>query len=79
MIQLCRFLCACKQDRLQAGEQLRNPALPPEPQRAPDYIPLRVTPGGTGALLMASFVFSMVPALIGSLSPAAARAYIRFA
>ena len=79
MIQQCRVVCACKQDRLKADEQSHTSALPPEPQRAPDYIPLRVTPGGTGALLMGSFVFSMVPAFIGSLSPAAARAYVRSA
>ncbi len=69
----------CEQERLEACTQKTNPMPLPEPRRAPDYIPLRVTPGGTGALLMASFVFSMVPAFIGSLSPAAVKAYSRLA
>lgn len=51
--------------------------LPPEPQRAPDYLPMRITPSGTGSLLMASFVFHMIPAALGWVSPAAASAFSR--
>ncbi|CAK0739959.1 hypothetical protein CVIRNUC_001213 [Coccomyxa viridis] len=55
-------------------KEITHGILPPEPQRAPDYIPLRLTPSGTGSLLMASFVFSLLPACMGWLSPAAASA-----
>ena len=51
--------------------------LPPEPRRAPDYLPMRITPSGTGSLLMASFVFNMIPAALGWVSPAAAAAFSR--
>ena len=51
--------------------------LPPLPQRAPDYLPMRMTPSGTGSLLMASFVFNMIPAALAWVSPAAAAAFSR--
>ena len=60
---------------LQDGQKGRwSGALPPEPQRAPDHMPIRITPSGTGSLLMASFVFGTIPAALAWVSPAAGSA-----
>ena len=63
---------------MQERQKESSGIMPPEPRRAPDYIPLRLTPSGTGSLLMASFVFSLLPAFMGWLSPAAATALTAF-
>ena len=48
--------------------------LPPAPPRTADYLPMRLTPSGMGPLLMASFVFNMLPQAVAMVSPAAAEA-----
>ncbi|CAL5223721.1 g6276 [Coccomyxa viridis] len=67
-----------KKRRKVEEEAPSSSVLPPEPQRAPDYLPMRITPSGTGSLLMASFVFHMIPAALGWLSPALAFAFTKY-
>ena len=58
----------------EAGDRARLSVLPPTPQRTLDYMPVRLTPAGMGPLLMASFVFHMLPQVVATASPAAAAA-----
>ena len=67
--------CVCTQERLKTQKES---ILPTPQQKAAQYIPLGITPSGTGSLLMASFVFNLFPGAISYVSSEAATAFSRF-
>ncbi|CAL8463377.1 g2911 [Coccomyxa elongata] len=62
----------------EAGKRARPSVLPAKPPRTSDYLPLRITPSGMGPLLMASFVFYMLPQVVAFVHPPTALAMASF-
>ena len=62
----------------EAGKRARPSVLPAKPPRTSDYLPLRITPSGMGPLLMASFVFYMLPQVVAFVHPPTAVAMAAF-
>ncbi len=62
----------------EAGKRARPSVLPAKPPRTSDYLPLRIMPSGMGPLLMASFVFYMLPQVVAFVHPPAAIAMASF-
>lgn len=53
----------------EAGQQKAPSELPPEPPRTADYVPMRLMPNGTGFLLMASYLYALLPSALAYIHP----------